>query len=118
MIVIDPNKTFDFVLPSKAGEADPPTLILKPMTFRERLVLKQRRDAIEAAGEDQLAMTDMIWDLVEEKTVGWRNVTTVDGEPQEFRPDLLQWLEDSDVGACFTRITELSMVTPEEAGKS
>lgn len=113
MISIDPKRTFDWIPPSEEGKENPATLILRPMTVRERQAVYPKLNAASVQ-----AVSDTVWAILEQNVVGWRNVKDAQGADLAFEVGLLDHLSDDLAVGAYERILELSTMRAEEAGNS
>ena len=111
MISIDPKRTHEWIPPSEVGKDKPATLMLRPMTVRERQAIYPKLN-----GSSLQAVSDTVWDILEKQVVGWANFTDGDGNEIAFDKELLDHLSDEVAVGAYERILELSTMKVEEAG--
>lgn len=111
MITINPKRTHEWVPPSEEGKENPGTLILRPMTVRERQALYPK---LNSTGLEAVSAT--VWAVLEKNVVGWRNFEDEAGNALEFDPAYLDHLSDEFAVGAYERVLELSTMKAEEAG--
>ncbi len=113
MLQIDPEGVHHWTPPSQKRKKQPVVLHLKPLTVRQRLALYPT-----LSSGDQSALSDSIWQVLEQNVVGWTNVNNSAGDAVPFATELLDHLPDDIAIGAYEEIMALSTVGVEEAGKS